>query len=172
MKWPVSIPIKQAALILISGVLVLVSLIGGFALHEMRNVSRNLMQSNQTAARTEMVAAVERLSNQIKNQAGTLAHWDETRQQLVEPEYYTYWRDQRVYEGGMLSRFARVALYDQTGTMLAPAQQKMVCRPNCPPMCPPISPPAGSARRRASSSCITASRFIAMSDGWRCLATV
>ncbi len=124
MKWPVSIPIKQAALILISGVLVLVSLIGGFALHEMRNVSRNLMQSNQTAARTEMVAAVERLSNQIKNQAGTLAHWDETRQQLVAPEYYTYWRDQRVYESGMLSRFARVALYDQTGTMLGSSTAK------------------------------------------------
>jgi len=140
MKWPVSIPIKQAALILISGVLVLVSLIGGFALHEMRNVSRNLMQSNQTAARTEMVAAVERLSNQIKNQAGTLAHWDETRQQLVAPEYYTYWRDQRVYEGGMLSRFARVALYDQTGTMLGSSTAKDGLPAKLPAHVPPHLP--------------------------------
>jgi diguanylate cyclase (GGDEF)-like protein len=118
MKWPMSIPIRQAALIFISGVLLLVSLIGGFALHEMRNVSRNLTQSNEATARTEMAAAVERLSDQIKNQASTLEHWDETRQQLVIPEYYTYWRDHRVYEGGTLSRFARVALYDQSGTML------------------------------------------------------
>ena len=140
MKWPVSIPIKQAALILISGVLVLVSLIGGFALHEMRNVSRNLMQSNQTAARTEMVAAVERLSNQIKNQASTLAHWDETRQQLVAPEYYTYWRDQRVYEGGMLSRFARVALYDQTGTMLGSSTAKDGLPAKLPAHVPPHLP--------------------------------
>ena len=140
MKWPVSIPIKQAALILISGVLVLVSLIGGFALHEMRNVSRNLVQSNQTAARTEMVAAVERLSNQIKNQAGTLAHWDETRQQLVAPEYYTYWRDQRVYEGGMLSRFARVALYDQTGTMLGSSTAKDGLPAKLPAHVPPHLP--------------------------------
>lgn len=124
MKWPASIPIKQAALIFTSGVLVLVSLIGGFALQEMRNVSRNLMQSNQTAARTEMAAAVKRLSNQIDNQADTLAHWDETRQQLIMPEYYSYWRDQRVYESGMFSRFARVALYDQSGTMLRTSTAK------------------------------------------------
>ncbi|WP_296888650.1 EAL domain-containing protein [Thiobacillus sp.] len=118
MKSPGSIPIKQAALAFIVGVLVLVSLIGGFALHEMRNVSHNLMQSNQKAARAELADAIERLSGQIKNQAATLGRWDETRQQLVIPEYYNYWRDQRVYESGMLSRFARVALYDQSGNKL------------------------------------------------------
>lgn len=140
MKWTASIPIKQAALIFISGVLVLVSLIGGLALHEMRNVSRNLMQSNQATARTELAAAVKRLSNQIKYQAGTLAHWDETRQQLVVPEYYTYWRDQRVYEGGMLSRFARVALYNESGTMLGTSTARGGLPAKLPPHVPPHAP--------------------------------
>ena len=49
MNWPASIPIKQAALVFITGVLVLVSLIGGFALYETRSVSRNLAQASQAA---------------------------------------------------------------------------------------------------------------------------
>ena len=43
----------------------------------------------------------------------------------MTPEYYTYWRDQRVYESGMLnSRFARAALYTRDGTLLAPRPAK------------------------------------------------
>ena len=124
MKRPTSVPIKQVALIFIISVLVLVSVIGGLALHEMRNISHSLMQANQAAARTELVAAVEKLSNRINNQADILARWDETRQQLVEPEYYSYWRDQRVYESGILNHFSRIALYDQSGTMLPPPTTK------------------------------------------------
>jgi diguanylate cyclase (GGDEF)-like protein len=125
MKWTASIPIKQAAVGLISGVLLLVSLIGGFALYETHRVSLDLAQSSQAAARAELAAAVDRLSNQVKNQADTLALWDETRQQLVDHEYYSYWRDQRVYESGTLSsRLARVALYDQAGSALNPDTAK------------------------------------------------
>ncbi len=119
MKWPTSVPIRQLALIFISSALLLMSLVGGFALHEMRGISRNLMHTNQAAARAELATAVEQLSSRIKNQADTLARWDETRQQLAVPEYYAYWRDQRVYESGMLSRFAQIALYDQTDALLA-----------------------------------------------------
>ena len=59
---------------------------------------------------------------QTEDQADNLTRWDETRQQLMLPEYYTYWRDQRVYESGMLNNhFARTALYDQSGKLLAPS---------------------------------------------------
>ncbi|OYY80327.1 MAG: GGDEF-domain containing protein, partial [Hydrogenophilales bacterium 16-62-9] len=119
MKWPTSVPIRQLALIFISSALLLMSLVGGFALHEMRGISRNLMHTNQAAARAELATAVEQLSNRIKTQAETLARWDETRQQMAVPEYYAYWRDQRVYESGMLSRFAHIALYDQSDALLA-----------------------------------------------------
>ena len=140
MKWTASIPIKQAALFLISGVLVLASLIGGFALYETNRVSLDLAQSSQAAARAELAAAVDRLSNQVKNQADTLALWDEARQQLVTPEHYSYWRDQRVYESGTLSRLARVALYDQSGLALNPDTAKRSLPAKLPANVLPHSP--------------------------------
>ena len=121
MKWPVSISIKQIALAFIAGLLVLVSLIGYFAAYQTRAATNSLAQHNQSAAQSELAAAVQRLLSQTEEQAVNLARWDETRQQLVLPEYYTYWRDQRVYESGMLnSRFVRAALYAQSGMLLAP----------------------------------------------------
>jgi diguanylate cyclase (GGDEF)-like protein len=121
MNWPTNIPIRHIALAFITALLVLVSLIGGFSAYQTRAVTRSLEQHNQDAARSELSAAVERLLSQTKEQALNLARWDETRQQLVLPEYYPYWRDQRVHESGMLSRrFARAGLYTPTGTLLAP----------------------------------------------------
>ena len=125
MKWPATLSIKQIALAFITGLLVLVSLIGGFAAYQTRNVTHNLEQHSRNAARSELAAAAERLVRQTETQARALASWDETRQQLVLPEYYTYWRDQRVYESGRLSsRFARAALYDPAGALLAPSTPK------------------------------------------------
>jgi diguanylate cyclase (GGDEF)-like protein len=121
MKWPGTVSIKQIALVLVTGLLVMASLIGGFAAYQTRNVSQNLAHSNQEAAQSELAAATERLFRRMASQADNLARWDETRQQLVAPEYYTYWRDQRVYAGGMLtSRHARAGLYIPSGAQLAP----------------------------------------------------
>ncbi|MHB1214596.1 MAG: EAL domain-containing protein [Thiobacillus sp.] len=121
MKGASAISIKQIALAFITGLLVLVSLIGGFAAYQTRAVTHNLKLHNQNAAQSELEAAVQRLLSQTDEQATNLARWDETKQQLVLPEYYTYWRDQRVYESGMLdSRFVRAALYGPSGTPLAP----------------------------------------------------
>ena len=125
MKWSESISIKQIALAFVTGLLVLVSLIGGFAAYQTRAVTRSLEQHNREAAQSELASGVERLLAQTGDLANNLAHWDETRQQLVTPEYYTYWRDQRVYESGVLnSRFARAALYTRAGTLLAPSPEK------------------------------------------------
>jgi diguanylate cyclase (GGDEF)-like protein len=122
MKGPASVSIKQIALAFIAGLLVLVSVIGGFAAYQTRAVTHSLARHNQSAAQSELAAAVQRLLSQTEEQAASLARWDETRQQLVLPEYYTYWRDQRVYESGMLnSRFVRAALYTPSGMLLAPS---------------------------------------------------
>ncbi len=125
MKWPDAISIKQIALAFITGLLVLMSLIGGFAAYQTREVTRSLEQHNQNAAASELTSAAQRLLHQTDDQAAKLAGWDETRQQLVLPEYYSYWRDQRVYESGMLpSHFVRVALYTPSGLLLAPSPAK------------------------------------------------
>ena len=133
MKWPDAISIKQIALAFITGLLVLVSLIGGFAAYQTRAVTHSLEQHNQNAARSELSTAVQRLLNQTGEQAAKLANWDETRQQLVLPEYYSYWRDQRVYESGMLpTRFVRVALYTPAGALLAPSPAKITLPASLP----------------------------------------
>jgi diguanylate cyclase (GGDEF)-like protein len=126
MKWPDAISIKQIALAFVTGLLVLVSLIGGFAAYQTRGITNSLERHNRDAAQSELTIAVQRLLDQTQAQAANLANWDETRQQLVLPEYYTYWRDQRVYESGVLpSRFVRVALYTPTGSLLAPSPAKI-----------------------------------------------
>jgi len=120
MKWLASISIKQIAFAFIVGLLCLVVLIGGFAIYQTRGVSRDLERHRLDAARSELDAAVKRLLGRIERQAINLAGWDETRQQLVLPEYYNYWRDQRVYESGMLNNLdERVALYTASGAPLA-----------------------------------------------------
>jgi diguanylate cyclase (GGDEF)-like protein len=112
--------IKQIALTLVIGLLVMVGLIGGFAAWQTRSVTQNLERNNREAARAELAAGLERLYRRAAAQAESLALWDETRQQLAMPEYYAYWRDQRVYESGMLrGGSARVALYDALGHLLA-----------------------------------------------------
>ena len=121
MKWPASFTINQIALLLITGLLILVSLIGSFAAYQTRAVTRSLEQHSQEAARSELAASVQRLLALTSEKAAKLAEWDETRQQLVLPEYYAYWRDDRVYSSGMLNiRFARTALYTPAGALLAP----------------------------------------------------
>jgi diguanylate cyclase (GGDEF)-like protein len=126
MMWPGSISIKQIALAFITGLMVLVSVIGGFAAYQTRAVTHNLEQQNQSAARAELTAAVQRLLSQTEALGDRLAHWDETRQQLLMPEYYAYWRDQRVYESGTLnSRQIRVALYGRSGGLLESAPTKI-----------------------------------------------
>jgi diguanylate cyclase (GGDEF)-like protein len=126
MKRSGTISIKHIALALVTGLLVLVSVIGGFAAYQTREVTRSLEQHNHNAARSELEASVQRLITQTQEQAQALARWDETRQQLVLSEYYSYWRDQRVYESGMLpARFARAALYTQAGDVLAPSPAKV-----------------------------------------------
>lgn len=130
---PTSVSIKQIALAFMTGLLVLLSLIAGFAGYQTRAVTQNLEQHSRDATRAELEAAIERLLGQSRDQAANLAGWDETRQQLVMPEYYAYWRDQRVYESGMLvSDLTRAALYDPSGALLAPGRAEHDLPPRLP----------------------------------------
>src|SRR3569623_2390894 len=125
MKRPDAFSIKQIALAFITGLLVLMSLIGGFAAYQIRDGTCSLEIHYLFAAAFELTSAVQRLLRLTDDQAANLAGWDETRQQLVLPEYYSYWRDQRVYESGMLpSHFVKVALYTPPGSLLAPSPAK------------------------------------------------
>ena len=123
MKWHAPISIKKIAVGFISSLMFMMILIAGFAVYQTRSITLDLQESNQAAAQSEVAAAVERLLRRMESQAEKLSHWDETRQQLVLPEYYPYWRDQRVYESGILpNHFTRTALYSAAGALLSPSQ--------------------------------------------------
>ncbi len=125
MKRPESIPITQVALAFITGLMVLVSLIGAFSAYQTRTVTHELEQHVRDAAQSELNMAIERVVRHTEDQADKLSRWGETRQQLILPEYYTYWRDQRVYESGILqNHLAHTALYDHSGARLASGTAK------------------------------------------------
>lgn len=133
MKWHARISIKQIAFGFISSLMVMMVLIAGYAVYQTRSVTRDLQHSNQAAAQSELAAAVERLLRRLESQAEQLARWDETRQQLVQPEYYPYWRDQRVYESGMLpGRFTLAAIYNAEGHILSPSPTRHTFPANLP----------------------------------------
>ena len=138
MKWPDAVSIKQIAFAFFAGLVLLVSLVGGFAAYQTRAVAHSLEQHNQNAAQSELTAAIQRLLSRTEEQSVKLARWDETRQQLVLPEYYAYWRDQRLYESGILnSSHVRAALYDPSGMLLEPGSAETSMPARLPVGTPP-----------------------------------
>ncbi len=75
---------------------------------------------HEEIAREEIAQALERLFDESRSVARKFAQWDETRQQLTNPAYYTYWRQNRAPRVGMLPPyFEAVELYSTDGTLLA-----------------------------------------------------
>ncbi|MFN3544988.1 MAG: EAL domain-containing protein [Thiobacillus sp.] len=121
MSGPRTFSIRHAVLVFFAALLGLTGLIAAFAVHQTQRVGQSMTLHNENAARSELSLAVQRLLEATRRQAASLADWDETRQQLALPEYYTHWRDHRVYESGQINnRQTRVALYDPDGQVLTP----------------------------------------------------
>ena len=115
-----TLSIKQISLVLMTGLLLVIGLVGAFAVWQTRSITLDLERSNLDAARSELSVAIERLLLRTTTQADALARWDETRQQLLTPGRYSDWRDRRVYEAGILPhRHAHAALYTTERHILA-----------------------------------------------------
>jgi diguanylate cyclase (GGDEF)-like protein len=121
MKRSFSLSIKQLALVFVAGLILIMSLLGVFALYQSHTAADSLARHRQQAAAAELQVRLDKLLDKIDSQAAQLANWDETRQQLVLPAYYAYWHGTRVHEAGILPKGqARVALYTPDGSLLAP----------------------------------------------------
>ncbi len=122
LKLPERVSIRHLALGLTATVLFLVAAMGSYALYLSHSASQQLQAHATQDARDEVLTHVKRLLEQAESQGAALGRWDETSQQLIRPEYYSYWRDNRIFEAGMLQPgLARVALYDSRGNQLSPA---------------------------------------------------
>lgn len=88
--------------------------------NEIGQTSRQLQSQELDGAKAELVEAMAAVNKRVLDIGNALATWDETKQQLVFPEYYSLWRDSRVRDAGMLPSTAdSVALYDKNGNILA-----------------------------------------------------
>ncbi len=106
-------------LLLLGGILAL-SLVGFGMLQSMRNVRIAAEHDRDHSAETELDAALSKVSVDARRMAATLARWDEVYQQIKRPEYYGYWRDQRLQEIGRFPAYVQgVELYSSNGTILA-----------------------------------------------------
>jgi len=106
-------------LLLAIGVLVLVVL-GWRMLDRLQVIEQAQKQDGAAAAQMEFERAVENTLAQVAGLAEQIASWDEVRQQLDAPTYYTYWRDNRATAQGLWPNYVRgVELYNAQGNLLS-----------------------------------------------------
>lgn len=108
------------------GVVVFVLISVGM-LYRMEYVSEVIEQENYQAATDELLEAVERTYELVDESALGLTQWVEIYQQIVDPVYYVYWREQRLKKNVQLPKFIRsVELYKQNGKALVSVRQGLL----------------------------------------------
>lgn len=116
--WPLSI--FSYAFLFIILVVGLLSLISWFGFQQMQVAQKELEQNNWHDAEGEFAAAIAKVLSELNSLAMELANWDEVHQQLANPIYYNYWREQRLNETGRLPSYILSAeLYSAKGRALA-----------------------------------------------------
>ncbi|MBZ0104374.1 MAG: bifunctional diguanylate cyclase/phosphodiesterase [Sulfuricella denitrificans] len=100
--------------------IVLATLIFGFAsrlmLDKIHSTWAEIEKNAQRAASSEVRQGLHNLNMEFELAGHALADWDETRQQLSDPGYYDYWRNNRALQGGILPGYVKsVALYNRQG---------------------------------------------------------
>jgi diguanylate cyclase (GGDEF)-like protein len=115
-------PIKVSQLSLAFTALLLFAFIilSGLTWNEIRQLSARIDENEHAAAAREVNEGVTAVEDSLRAMAEKLGDWNETRQQLVYPEYYVMWRDLRIRDAGIVaSTVTAVALYDKNGRILA-----------------------------------------------------
>jgi diguanylate cyclase (GGDEF)-like protein len=112
------------------GALILVAL-GWRMLDRLDVIEQAQQQEGEAAAQLEFERAVENTQAQVAALTEQIASWDEVRQQLNAPTYYTYWRDNRATAQGLWPAYVRgVELYNAQGELLSSDAAKL---PPCLP---------------------------------------
>ena len=99
--------------------LLLLTLIGINMAHEIRKVEQTFAQSHADNAGNELQRAINSTLSNIDDLLRQLAIWDETSQQLSDPTYYTYWRQNRVHNVQSIPAYVKaIELYKAGGEAL------------------------------------------------------
>jgi diguanylate cyclase (GGDEF)-like protein len=98
-------------------------LVLGLAWLQTREAEHAMQAQARHAAARELDGAIASLAGRAQAQAEALARWEETRQTLVAPDYYRYWRSTRMTNAGTLAAgLVGADIYDATGAILAPSE--------------------------------------------------
>lgn len=86
-------------------------------LHALREASE---EKHRSEAQKEFQSAKEKFLAAADNLVDIFAAWDETQQQINNPTYYSYWRENRAPTANFVpSYFKHIELYDRNGKALA-----------------------------------------------------
>jgi diguanylate cyclase (GGDEF)-like protein len=138
-----SYKVSRLSLAFILTVASLMLLLGVQMYLEVRSIRAGIERGQLENGRLEVAEAIAGVDRDIKARALRMAHWDEARQQLANPEYYSMWRDARIRANGLMTHSTNsVGLYNLKGEMLAPDKEH-----DALPSRLPLSPPGYLARK-------------------------
>ena len=100
-------------------------LVFGLIAHSLVGRVQEIKDVTQTetdrAAAEELSKSIQVVIKSANNLAQDLAQWGEVNQQLHKPQYYSYWREQRLVSARKYPDYVRgIELYDNNGKVLAP----------------------------------------------------
>ncbi len=97
----------------------IIAILCGLGLYRLYEIDMEFDRSRLAAAHEELSGAVTDLQLYIEKQSDAISDWDETRQQLLNPFYYGYWKTSRAHQAGVISPlFTNIDLYDSAGHIL------------------------------------------------------
>ena len=110
------ISLSHLALYFLTGLGVLLLLIGTLFFSDLKRLENSITTSNKKSAQLELAEALTLLEQQAQALGSKIADWDEVRQQIADPAYYALWRNSRAMTAGILPASTDgIALYDLNG---------------------------------------------------------
>ena len=116
-NWQYSIKVYAMAFIMLYCLVFTLSAV--IAFKEIHAIKITAQQRNYQQAHAELTESIQLLIQNNQKYTRAFADWDEVRQQLINPQYYTYWKTHRLYTSRLLPDYFReVALYNNKGEIL------------------------------------------------------
>ncbi|HUX90326.1 MAG TPA: bifunctional diguanylate cyclase/phosphodiesterase [Gallionellaceae bacterium] len=116
--WPFTIKFYAISFIILMSLIF--GLLGWGMQYKLDTIRNEALESNNQAAAAEIGYVISHITDAVRVRAQAIAGQDETHQQLFDPVYYYYWRDNRILGNGALPHFLpAVELYNQQGNALA-----------------------------------------------------
>jgi diguanylate cyclase (GGDEF)-like protein len=107
-------------LALLVAIIVLFSITATTVINRVSEVTSLSKEETSKAADEEVQRAIQKVFDNIDSLSAELTAWGEVQQQLTTPQYYNYWREQRLISARAYPPYiAGVELYDADGKALA-----------------------------------------------------